>query len=189
MTELITANKVNDSPSVLPNEQDFFQGKGSGYAIYQLKPGQENHSLRFAGLSELHEPVRKERYDLVYIGSLPETETRDAMAVLEGLYAEFNLFPPEDFHGHSLSVSDVVILKQQDQFRAYYTDSLGFKPLEDFLPDLNPLRSAEMAMEDDYDMIDGIINNGSRKEKELLSDLKPDALNPRQALLLPDPDR
>ena len=109
--------------------------------------------------------VRHEHYVLVYTGSLPEADTTDPLPVLESLYMRFNLHPPEDFHGHSLSVSDVVVLRQQETLRSFYTDSIGFRELPDFLPG-NPLRNAEMAKEDDVDMIDGIINNGPKQEKQ-----------------------
>ena len=192
MTDFLTEERKTGSPampSVLPNEQDFVHGAESGFAIYQLKDGPENHYLRFAGLAELREPVQKERYDLVYFGALPDFSAQETAPVLDGLYAEFNLFPPEDFRGHSLSVSDVIVLKDGDEFHAYYTDSIGFKPLDEFQPERNPLRSAEMAMEDDYDMIDGIINNGPKKDKEPSHDLKPDPFHHRDGAHRSDPER
>jgi len=70
---------------------------------------------------------------------------------------------PGDFVGHSLSVSDIVALKLDGKVSYHYCDSIGFKELPDFRPD-NPLRNAEMSTEDDYGMIDGIINNGRREE-------------------------
>ena len=106
-------------------------------------------------------------YELVYSASLPPTDVRDQAAVLESLYARFNLDRPEDFHGHSLSVSDVIALKQNGRLSCYYTDSFGFQKLPDFIPPANALRNAEMAMEDDLNMIDGIINNGPKEEKTL----------------------
>ena len=130
------------------------------YAIYQLKADPELHLLRFASLAELHgQPVDGRNYNRVYAGALPETASHDPSVILEDLYVQFNLCRPDDFHGHSLSVSDVVVLNQDGKEKAYYTDSYGFAPLPDFVPD-NPLRNAEMALEDDYDMIDGCINNG-----------------------------
>ena len=104
-------------------------------------------------------------YELIYSASLPPTNGRDQAAILESLYARFNLDRPEDFHGHSLSVSDVIALKQNGQLTCYYTDSFGFQKLPDFIPPANALRNAEMAMEDDLNMIDGIINNGPKEEK------------------------
>ena len=57
----------------------------------------------------------------------------DQAAILESLYARFNLDRPENFHGHSLSVSDVIALKQNGRLSCYYTDSFGFEKLPDFL--------------------------------------------------------
>ena len=116
---------------------------------------------------KVDQSVKQENYDLVYSGSLPEHSTHEPLAILENLYAKFNLDRPEDFHGHSLSVSDVIVLKQKGQQTCYYTDSFGFQELSDFIPPVNALRNAEMAMEDDLNMIDGIINNGSKEEKSV----------------------
>ena len=69
---------------------------------------------------------------------------------------------PEDFHGHSLSVSDIVALKVDGNVTAHYVDRYGWQELHGFLSD-QPLRNAEMMLEDDYGMIDGIINNGKRE--------------------------
>ena len=173
---------LHDSPGVLPNEKDFTRGAGDSYAIYQLKAIPENHLLRFASFSELDQPVRRESYDLVYTGHLPDGKEVDDHEILEDLFIQFNLSRPEDFHGHSLSVSDVVVLRRDEEVRSYYTDSFGFEQLPDFFPEDNPLRNAEMGLEDDYNMIDGIINNGPRQEKEQLPvpGLKPDEPYHRQ---------
>jgi hypothetical protein len=71
---------------------------------------------------------------------------------------------PEDFRGHSLSVSDIVALKVDGVVSSHYVDSIGFQELPDFIRRENYLKNAEMALEDDYGMIDGIINNGSKQE-------------------------
>lgn len=84
---------------------------------------------------------------------------------MDALYETFNLRRPEDFRGHSLSVSDIVALKQNGVVSCHYVDSWGFKALPDFLKPENYLKNAEMAMEDDYGMIDGVINNGRRGEE------------------------
>ena len=183
--------RLHDSPGVLPNEKDFVQGTGDCYAIYQLKAIPENHPFLFARLSELTQPVRKESYEMVYTGPLPDEKSTDDPAVLEDLFIRFNLQRPEDFHRHSLSVSDVVVLKREDEIRSYYTDSFGFEQLPDFFPKDNPLRNAEMGMEDDYNMLDGIINNGPKQEKEALPvpELKPDGPQHRQHKHSSDPER
>lgn len=158
-------DKTGQNPSELPE---------NGFAIYQLKPDPQYHSLRFASLSELRSLNRREsnhadaafdvtesRYDLVYSGALSPAlaANRTPEAILEGLYVRFNLNRPDDFRGHSLSVSDVIALNLNGQMECYYTDSFGFYKLPAFLEHENALKNAEMMLEDDYNMIDGIVNN------------------------------
>ena len=69
---------------------------------------------------------------------------------------------PVDFHSPSMSVSDIVAIKQDGKVSCHYCDSVGFTQIPGFLPE-NPLKNAEMAVEDDYGMIDGIINNGPKQ--------------------------
>ena len=97
---------------------------------------------------------------------------------LDDIYTRFNIDRPEDFTGHSLSVSDIIVLRQQGGVSCHYVDSFGFQELSQFLPE-NYLKNAEMAMEDDYGMIDGIINNGKSAAvaaKELHHDERPSVL-------------
>ena len=147
-------------------EQSFLQDGSDGYAIYQLSDKPENRFLRFAQLSELDSPVQKDNYDLVYTGVLKHSQLEKPAAILEELFRRFNLDRPNDFHGHSLSVSDVIVLKLDHEIKSYYTDSFGFKELPGFMPDGNPLHNAEMALEDDFNMLDGMINNGARNEEK-----------------------
>ena len=81
---------------------------------------------------------------------------------LEKLYQQFNLEKPVDFHSPSMSVSDIVAIRQDGKVSCHYCDSVGFTQIPGFLPE-NPLKNAEMALEDDYGMIDGIINNGAKE--------------------------
>ena len=83
--------ELHDSPGVLPNEKDFTQGAGDSYAIYQLKAVPENHLLRFASFSELDQPVRKENYDLVYTGPLPDGKEVGDHAILEDLHGKITI--------------------------------------------------------------------------------------------------
>ena len=136
-------------------------------AILYLSLGDGCCWLEGCDTRNIDQTVKPENYELVYSASLPQADVRDQAAVLESLYARFNLDRPEDFHGHSLSVSDVIALKQNGRLSCYYTDSFGFQKLPDFIPPENALRNAEMAMEDDLNMIDGIINNGPKEEKTL----------------------
>ena len=78
---------------------------------------------------------------------------------LERIFEKFNIDRPEDFKGHSLSVSDVVVLHQNGKDTAHYTDSIGFVDIsKDFLLE-NPLKAAELSTEQNANMIDGVINN------------------------------
>ena len=92
--------------------------------------------------------------------------------ILEKVFEQFNIRRLSDFFGHSLSVSDIVAIKRGPEVTYHYCDSFGFKQLEDFQRG-NYLKNAEMAMEDDYGMIDGIINNGSKQQEQ---DKKPSIL-------------
>ena len=83
---------------------------------------------------------------------------------MEGLYLIFNVEHPQDFTGHSLSVSDIVALKQAGVVSYHYVDSIGYKELTNFRSIDNHLKNAEMQLEDDYGMIDGIINNGPKEQ-------------------------
>jgi len=103
---------------------------------------------------------------VVYHGALPQAPAtpKAEMAQLEALYVQFNTARPEDFTGHSLSVSDIVAFKVGGVVSCHYVDSIGFRELEGFTLRENYLKNAEMAMEDDYNSIDGVINNGRKDE-------------------------
>ena len=116
--------------------------------------------LRFANLGSLAAPPDPANYEAVYTREVyPDDDTG---RILENFYYIFNDERPGDFVGHSLSVSDIVALKQDGKVSYHYCDSVGFTQIPGFLPE-NPLKNAEMAVEDDYGMIDGIINNGAKE--------------------------
>ena len=200
------------------------------FSIYQLKSGNETLDYRFEPLDAIRNnglSVKPENYEQVYTAPLTEKDS------LESIYTRFNINRPADFKGHSLSVSDIVVLHQDGKDTAHYCDRFGFSQVPEFLqerqPELtpddletgerirtprgsfyvtamsreqmeaagygvhhisddgkflimgngtrafavaaeqpekdNPLRTAEMTLEDDYGMIDGIINNGRRGEE------------------------
>ena len=195
------------------------------FSIYQLKGGSETLDYRFEPLDSIHRnglSVKPENYELVY--EAPMTAKDD----LESIYTRFNVDRPADFTGHSLSVSDIVVLHQGGKDTAHYCDRAGFSEVPEFLQPAqksreiteriqtprgsfylcgmtreqmeadgygfhhasedgkylimangtqayavradapekdNPLRTAEMTLEDDYGMIDGVINNGRRGEE------------------------
>ena len=202
------------------------QGEPVGsFSIYQLKGGNETLDYRFEPLDSIHRnglSVKSENYELVYEAPLTEKDN------LESIYTRFNVDRPADFTGHSLSVSDIVVLHQDGKDTAHYCDRAGFSEVPEFLQPAqksreiteriqtprgsfylcgmtreqmeadgygfhhasedgkylimangtqayavradapekdNPLRTAEMTLEDDYGMIDGVINNGRRGEE------------------------
>ena len=144
------------------SENGFLDHPADAYAIYQLKDGKETRDLRFEPLERIQAAgfeVNRANYKLVYTAPLPEKADFSQNALLESLYEQFNIDHPKDFMGHSLSMSDVIALKQNGMVTCHYVDRFGFAELPSFLPD-NPLKNAEMSMEDDYGMIDGILNNG-----------------------------
>lgn len=146
-------------------ERAFLESPSDAYAIYQLKSDDSTADIRFMNSEYLQkkgiEP-QYENYELVYTGAL----TKDGSQVekLENLYRIFNIEHPHDFSGHSLSVSDIVALKQAGVVSYHYVDSIGYKELTNFRTTENYLKNAEMQMEDDFGMIDGIINNGPKEE-------------------------
>ena len=146
-------------------EQAFHSSETDAYAIYQLKREDSTTDLRFMGSDWLQkkglEPNR-DNYDLVYTGRLYPSE--NPLDTLERLYHMFNTDHPEDFRGHSLSVSDIVALKEQGVVSYHYVDSIGYTELPNF--DKNYLKAAEMQLEDDYGMIDGIVNNGAKQPEQ-----------------------
>ena len=125
------------------------------FSIYQIKSGDETRDYRFEPFDRLQatgRSVDKANYDLVYTAPL------DGKTTLEDIYRTFNIDHPADFKGHSLSVSDVVVLHQGGKDTAHYCDSFGFQQVPEFLRE-NPLRTAELSTEQNENMIDGVINN------------------------------
>lgn len=143
-------------------EQAFLDHKGDCFAIYQVCRD-DPQNVRFMNLDWLQShdiSVDRSKYDLIYTAPLDGSVSADTQ--LEKIYEQFNLEKPVDFHSPSLSVSDIVAIKRDGMVSCHYCDSVGFAEIPGFLPD-NPLKNAEMSMEDDYGMIDGIINNGAKE--------------------------
>ncbi|MBR3555564.1 MAG: DUF4316 domain-containing protein, partial [Oscillospiraceae bacterium] len=140
-------------------EKRFMDNPKDAFLIYQLRADAPRERL-FADMDCLTSDPRREHYDPIYTGDL--LATGKTPETLESLFQTFNISRPGDFCGHSLSVSDIVALKQDGQLSYHFCDSVGFKELPGFNQPENYLRTAEMSLEDDYGMIDGIINNGSK---------------------------
>ena len=143
-------------------EQAFLAQNRDCFAIYQVSRD-DPQNVRFMNLDWLksHDiSIDRSNYDLIYTAPLRESGTVPEQ--LEKLYEQFNLQKPADFHSPSMSVSDIVAIKQDGKVSCHYCDSVGFTQIPGFLPE-NPLKNAEMAVEDDYGMIDGIINNGAKE--------------------------
>ena len=141
-------------------EQRFLNSPTDSMAIYQLRRDAPVE-LRFANLGSLAAPPDPANYEAIYTREVyPDDDTG---RILENFYYIFNDERPGDFVGHSLSVSDIVALKQDGKVSYHYCDSMGFQELSAFQKPENYLKAAEMSMEDDYGMIDGIINNGPKQ--------------------------
>ena len=142
-------------------ENAFLDHGGDCFAIYQVKRDDpENVRFMNMGWMQSHgKAIARGSYDLIYTAPLSATGSTDAK--LEAIFEQFNLHRPADYHRPSLSVSDIVAIKQNGVVSYHYCDSVGFKELPDFQKE-NYLKAAEMSTEDDYGMIDGIINNGKQ---------------------------
>lgn len=145
-------------------EQAFLSHKGDCFAIYQVKHTDELRDIRYEGLEWLQSigrTVQRDNYELVYTAPLLPSDLKGDTT--EQLFYRFNNEHPADYGHPSMSVSDIVAIKRDGKVSCHYCDSFGFEQIPGFLPDNNPLKNAEMAVEDDYGMIDGIINNGAKE--------------------------
>ena len=170
----VTREEWEDSPSFdaqvmdrmdhqQEREQAFLNHKGDCYAIYQVKHTDELRDIRYEGLEwikSIGRTVQRDNYDLVYTAPLTPGDLKGS--VLDNLEYRFNNEHPADYRHPSMSVSDIVAIKRDGKVSCHYCDSFGFAEVPGFLPD-NPLKNAEMAVEDDYGMIDGILNNGLKE--------------------------
>ncbi len=127
-----------------PNrEAQLLYGNEGRYGIYQLKDSAETRNIRFMDMDYLEKegiPVSRENYTLVYTGELTEGMS------LEDIYTKFNIDHPADFTGHSLSVSDVVVLHQDGENTSHYVDSVGYREIPEFTKEMEV--AAEIAGEE-----------------------------------------
>ena len=115
----------------------FFAAENNVYLILQLKDGPETADVRFepfARLEQMGKTPNSAHYEVVYFANTPAYfYGMSNVEALEELYLTFNLRRPADFRGHSLSVSDVVVLNREGQTGTFYVDRIGFKELPGFL--------------------------------------------------------
>ena len=145
-------------------EKLFLENPQDAFLIYQIRRGGELDAYRFMNYDYLQSKgVTPERdgYDAIYTGGF--MDYGNARTNLDMIYQRLNVDHPADFKGHSLSVSDIVALKQNGVVSCHYVDNIGFRELPNFLKPENYLKNAEMLLEDDYGMIDGILNNGPKQ--------------------------
>ena len=148
---------IEDRLAHQPEREEGFLSHPESFAIYQMDHDLDSIPLRFSSYDELAAkdmtPTR-DMYDLIYTAELNGKS-------LDDIFYEFNEARPVDYKSYSLSASDIIALNQGGAVTYYYVDRFGFKELPDFAKD-NPLKNAEMSVEDDYNMVDGIINNGEK---------------------------
>ncbi len=143
-------------------ENELFSAGRDMFGIYQLRDGEDLHYHRFESLDRLEKSglkVEKNNYRLVYIASLQEGQT------LDDIFEEFNLFRPEDFTGHSLSVSDIVLLHKNGENQAMYVDSFGFRVVSQFL-EKQQEQENEKPFIDHYYVVEDLQKSGPLEIKE-----------------------
>lgn len=170
---------LDAAQSELPVQKDFeklfAECPQDAYIVYQLTNSPDNAKrlyMNYEYLEKNNLPIERSGYEAIY--AAPLNIQGSTAERLDSLYEILNVNHPADYRGHSLSVSDIVALKQDGVISSHYVDSMGFRALPDFVKPENYLKAAEISTEDDYGMIDGIINNGERKPTaaELEADVK-----------------
>ena len=136
-------------------EARLLYGNTDKYGIYQLKDNPELRQFRFEGTESLKrtgitkdnfDAIKMENYNLIYVGELSELQGPTQGETLEAVYEKFNIDHPADYKGHSLSVSDIVVLHQDGENTAHFVDSFGFTTLPEFLKEQT--QALEVAPED-----------------------------------------
>ena len=188
------------SDNEINKEAKLLYGSSDKYGIYQLKHNPELVHLRFESTESLKrmgitkdnfDAIKPENYELIYVGELSELQEQTEGEMLEAIYEKFNIDHPEDYRGHSLSVSDIVVLHQNGKNSAHFVDSFGFTGLSDFMQTLEGVKEQEAEIDtsgqdvqksepekqeletSDYTLEDGdeIIDLGDEKE-QVLADMR-----------------
>lgn len=140
------------SDNQINKEAQLLYGSSDKYGIYQLKHNPELNHLRFEGTESLKrmgitkdnfDAIKPGNYELIYVGELSELQEQTEGETLEAIYEKFNIDNPEDYRGHSLSVSDIVVLHQNGENSAHFVDSFGFTGLPDFMQTLEGVKEQE----------------------------------------------
>ena len=141
-----------------PNrEAQLLYGNTDKYGIYQLKHNPELDHLRFEGTESLKrrgitkdnfDAIKPENYELIYVGELSALEEQTQGTPLEAIYEKFNIDHPEDYKGHSLSVSDIIVMHEGGEAHAYYVEPIGYKQVDDLLPGLEQAKKRSVAREE-----------------------------------------
>ena len=188
------------SDNQINKEAQLLYGISDKYGIYQLKHNPELNHLRFEGTESLKrmgitkdnfDAIKPKNYELIYVGELSELQEQTEGETLEAIYEKFNIDHPEDYRGHSLSVSDIVVLHQNGENSVHFVDSFGFTGLPDFMQTLEGVKEQEAEIDtsrqdvqkselekqeletSDYTLEDGdeIIDLGDEKE-QVLADMR-----------------
>ena len=140
------------SDNQINKEAQLLYGSSDKYGIYQLTHNPELNHLRFEGTESLKrmgitkdnfDAIKPGNYELIYVGELSELQEQIEGETLEAIYEKFNIDHPEDYRGHSLSVSDIVVLHQNGENSAHFVDSFGFTGLPDFMQTLEGVKEQE----------------------------------------------
>lgn len=167
--QIIPWDEINGEKTHEDRMKAFLTKETDTFAIFQLKETEATEDLHFRSIGELERQglqPEADHYEIIYTEPLPQFQNRDVF--LEDTFRRFNIDRPESFRGHSLSISDLIVLRQQGEITAHYVDTIGFRELNDFFSGKNYLRTVEDMLEQNDGMIDGIINN-------LPEDAKPEA--------------
>lgn len=144
------------SDNEINKEVQLLYGSSDKYGIYQLKHNPELDHLRFEGTESLKrmgitkdnlDVINPVNYELIYVGELSELQEQTQDETLEAIYEKFNIDHPEDYRGHSMSVSDIVVLHQNGENSAHFVDSFGFTGLPDFMQTLEGVKEQEVEID------------------------------------------
>ena len=153
----------------LVKEQKLLSGSEKQFGIYQITARDPEHDYRFMNLDFVKRhgmEVNRADYELVYTEPLTEKDT------LEAIYERFNIQRPADFTGHSLSVSDVVVINDGESIKACYVDSIGFAELPDFFKERKMDLKKETILDERLQEIEifdksGLFSNGRLRDEDV----------------------